>query len=119
MNDLYFSNNPLDVVIEAIRKLYPQAQAVIQLSSMFKNESFTVKMDGKLPMIMIQDNLEIWDMVKNIAHEVAHVIVGFDEDHGPKWEITYRRIQEKYVEIMEHRKENIKSYYETEFPKVH
>lgn len=55
--------------------------------------------DGSWPIIVIGPEKTLTEAMDIIAHELAHVICGQDEDHGEKFEQVYEAIFNKYNEI--------------------
>ena len=52
--------------------------------------------DEGIPEIFIDPDQTIEQCMDILAHELAHVIVGAEEEHGPKWEETYAKIFDTY-----------------------
>jgi predicted metal-dependent hydrolase len=106
-----YINNPLDTVIEAVEKLYPNINANIQFNPNIKPHKFlwfnwgycgytTFPEDNSTPLIDISTNIPFVGMVEVLAHELAHVIVGIKEQHNKNWEEVFDNIQKKYYELM-------------------
>ncbi|MGB9660678.1 MAG: ClpX C4-type zinc finger protein [Moorellaceae bacterium] len=104
-----FINNPFDIVIQAVKELYPDTQALIQFNPNLRGKEYRecgrtiFPDDGGIPLIDISTNIPFEAMVEILAHEIAHVVVGPDvepeEEHGKKWEEVFEAIHKKYMEL--------------------
>ena len=59
--------------------------------------------DGGLPVIYVSAVLPFNNVVEVVAHEMAHVIAGQDEEHNEEWEQAFADIHLLYGEIYEKR----------------
>lgn len=106
-------NNPLQILIDIVRKDFPNLNIYIQFSDslMLNNEDgpfgetsndkennfYIITLEARLPFINI---LEI------LAHELSHVIVGVEEDHNGKWEQMFSYLFSEYNKIIDKLNEN-------------
>lgn len=102
-----FVNNPFDLVIEAVKKLYPNTKALIQFNPTLRGREFgecgctTFPDDNSTPVVDISTNIPFMAMVEILAHELAHVVVGPGEGHDQKWESVFSAINEVYMVLGE------------------
>lgn len=103
---LCISHNPLSMVIEVANELWPDIEAKINWVSQIEpppdGETVygrtTYPDDGGAPVIDIVVNLPLEAACEVLAHEIAHVVAGADEDHGPVWEDASDLIHERFIE---------------------
>ena len=101
-----FTNDPFSMVYKAFQNLYPGKECVIywQPEEMKDDEgNGYVGMthfadDGKIT-IEISVRMFIGDAVETLAHELAHVAVGAEEEHGEEWEKAFDSIHEEFDRI--------------------
>lgn len=99
------ANNPFDIVFQAVNELYPNTEARIQFDPTLNMEEQEYGYtefgeSGTLPIVGINPELPVSAAIEILAHELAHVIVGYIADHGPEWEKVFSEINDKYTEIM-------------------
>ena len=56
------------------------------------NGNITVLISGVLPVL---------DCAEIFAHELAHIMVGVEEEHNEKWEKAFEDIQNEYMRMLE------------------
>lgn len=56
--------------------------------------------DGSQAQVYISAQLPLIGAVEVMAHELAHVVAGKDEDHGPKWQEAFNQINGEYHNIL-------------------
>lgn len=102
-----FLNDPSSIVAIAFRELYPDAKYYAQLVPDLKDDDGNTAYgltifseDGSDPLVCISAEAPISVESELLAHELAHVAVGADADHGPEWEAAFEAIFEKYQEII-------------------
>jgi hypothetical protein len=97
----YYALRPFDLPIEAFNALYPDRKVKIDFipndqcadSEGGKAQGFTLfPDDGSVPEIWINGTIPIEGLPDTVAHELAHVVCGFDADHGPEWDAVYQAI---------------------------
>jgi len=101
MVDFY---NPMNQIIEAAEILYPEIQCFVQFDPALGSFPFGVTIfgdDGSI-VISISPRITITQSLEILAHELAHVIAGAEENHGERWEEVFANIQKKYQELAEH-----------------
>lgn len=57
--------------------------------------------DGKV-LVFVDAMISVNNAVEILAHELAHVVAGFEEgkdDHGPEWEAAFESIKQEYGRI--------------------
>lgn len=57
-------------------------------------------------MVFVTPNIPVCDCAEILAHELAHVAVGVEEDHGEKWEKAFDSIFSEYNRIADELFEN-------------
>lgn len=103
-----FRFDPFAVVMMAFRRLYPgkECECWIDQGEIKGEDGETVYgiteqyEDGELS-VRVSASLSISDAVEVFAHELAHVAVGMDAQHGPEFEEANDRIFEEYNRILE------------------
>ena len=101
-----FENDMFSFVFKAFKKLYPHkkfecawepepmksksGQDLLGLTTFYDDGSATVD---------ISIDLKIMDAVEILKHELAHVAVGYEENHGPKWQKAFDKIQREANKI--------------------
>ena len=106
-----YINNPFDTVIEAVKELYPETKAEIQFNPNIKFKKFLwfkfghcgetiFPDDNSIPLINISTNIPFMHMPEILGHELAHVIVGKENEHNEVWQKVFHEIQEKFTEIV-------------------
>lgn len=103
-----FRFDPFAVVMMAFRRLYPgkECECWIDQGEIKDQDGETVYGiteqydDGELS-VRVSASLSISDAVEVFAHELAHVALGMQGDHGPEFEEANDRIFEEYNNILE------------------
>jgi len=103
-------NNPFDTIIQAVEELYPNTHALIQFNPELRGRdygecgctTFPTNPDEEI-LIDISTNIPFIHMPEILAHELAHVVVGTNEenDHGDKWQEVFDAIHVKYEELVD------------------
>lgn len=102
---IHASHNPLSMVIEAANDLWPDISAkVVWVSGIDPGEGgeeaygrTTYPDDGSEPIIDIRADLTVEVACEILAHEIAHVKAGADEEHGPEWERAFDQLHNAYA----------------------
>ena len=105
-----FINNPFDIVIQAVKELYPDTHALIQFNPDLRGKKYgecgctTFPDNPNDPIIVdISTNIPFNAMIEVLAHELAHVVVRLNEedDHGERWQEVFEAIYRKYNELVD------------------
>lgn len=94
-----FVNDPFVRVYEAFRKLYPDNDCFCFWTDDLEDaHGVTLFSDNPRmsPEIFISADLPVKHAVEILAHELAHVAVGADADHGEVWENAFEAIHQEY-----------------------
>ena len=115
-------NNPIDILLSVFEKEYPsEAKKInkIVFSKIDKGFGATLFNDDGSVDVFISPTLRRGKAItveiaaELLAHELAHVIAGYEAEHGEVWEKHYDRLYELYgieeKNIMEGLKENEKN----------
>lgn len=101
-----FDNDPFAAVAAAFEKLY-NMDYVAYWDENLNGECCPVygmtkwPGDNTLPpVIHITTKLPVADAVKSFAHELAHVAMGPEAQHGKRWKQAFTEIQREYNKIM-------------------
>lgn len=93
-------HDPIGLMIDCANALYPEHGAVIQwVADAGAGVGCAVwPDDGSPPYIALEIGLALLDAVEVLAHEVAHIVVGTDEEdeHGPQWESAFDALHREY-----------------------
>lgn len=97
-----FINDPFAIVWQAFENLYPgkQDNVTVQWYPM-ENGSYGVTNfadDGTID-VCVDPNLNVQDAVEILAHELAHIAVGYESGHGEQWNAAFDAIQKEYYKI--------------------
>ena len=101
-----FNNDPFETVWTAFHNLWPDAVCEVCWRGGLRDEEgepvwgVTTFVDYAIPEVAINPSLEVWDAVEVLAHELAHVAVGIDEDHGDAWKKAFDAIHDEYARIL-------------------
>lgn len=97
-----FVNDPFMMVYETFRKLYPDKDCRCFWTDNLEDAyGATLFPDNSqmLPEVYISADLPVKHAVEILAHELAHVAVGADADHGEAWESAFGVIHREYCSI--------------------
>jgi hypothetical protein len=104
-------NDPFELIIRAAKELYPHVEAEIQYNDQlwyFKlgplhfgccGETIIPYDESELPLINISTHIPFNRMPEILAHELAHVVCGYDAGHGPGWKQAFHSIFKKAIEL--------------------
>lgn len=105
---MQFSIDPFAIAFEAFAALYPGLTFTCEWAEELHDEEGVETYgqtffpdDGGIPEIAVSGELTVKNAVEVLVHELAHVAVGIDAEHGPAWEEAFDAIHEKYIEILE------------------
>lgn len=102
-----FINDPFAMVYEAFKNLYPEKDCSCYFDAFDKNEEGdtvygeTLFADDGTMTVGVDVTLNLANAVEIFAHELAHVAVGSDVDHGEEWERAFDAIFQEYNRIGE------------------
>ncbi len=100
-----FENDPFAMVWQAFKNLYPDKDCICYFDVLEKNESGdtvygeTDFQDNGTMYVFVDAGLRLADAVEIFAHELAHVAVGSDADHGELWQSAFDAIFVEYNRI--------------------
>lgn len=93
-------NTPFDDVIQATKNIYGEIYCEIEFDSTLKEVEGVYGLTTWLPngrvIVSLDAKTEIETQIETLGHELAHVVAGADEEHGPKWEKIFNDIFEEY-----------------------
>ena len=100
-----FKNDPFAIVWEAFKNLYPDKDCECWFDAVDDPEDtdghcgWTQWTDDGDVVVAVDFGLRLADAVEIFAHELAHVAVGPDADHGEEWEKAVDAIHVEYNRI--------------------
>lgn len=101
-----FNNDPFSLVYMAFENCYPGKQCEVYWDDKDMREEngeqqygFTEFNDDGSVVVCVSPDIKVADAVEILAHELAHVAVGIDENHGQAWERAFDRIFVEYNRI--------------------
>jgi len=106
---LTFKNDPFALVLFVHEKLHPgkEPKAIYWVTE-FKDEEGNdvfgaTEFDDEThePTVLINAGISVVDAVEILAHELAHIAVGIEADHGEEWEKAFDNIFKEYNSIAE------------------
>ncbi len=106
-------NDPFQLLIEVIKELYGDIKAEVQFAPVDEGAGYTeFPDDGSIPLITISVEIPFHATIEIFAHEIAHVVVGIENEHNEKWEKVFSDIHEHYTKKIEQKFEEQKKEYE-------
>lgn len=110
--NLWICNDPFETVLEAARQLFPNLKAVILLDPYLKFRRILCFRlghcgetlfpdDGSDPVIRVSTKIPFEAMVEILAHELAHVAAGVENEHNAIWLKAFKDIHSCFEEIIE------------------
>lgn len=100
-----FKNDPFAILWEAFKNLYPSKECVCWFDVIDDpndkdgHYGWTQWNDDGTIEVAVDIGLRLSDAVEILAHELAHVAVGSDAEHGEKWEEAFEAIHAEYDKI--------------------
>ena len=94
-----FVNDPFVRVYEVFRQLYPDKDCRCFWTDDLEDAYGVTQFyddSRSIPEIFISTDLPVKHAVEILAHELAHVAVGADADHGESWENAFEAIHREY-----------------------
>lgn len=103
-----FVNDPFSLVWQAFKNLYPGKECSAELLPEIppdddgeKGYGFTEFRDDGTVLVAVDAGLRVVDAVEVLAHELAHVAVGYEAYHGDSWKEAFDAIFREYGRIAE------------------
>ena len=103
-----FANDPFSLVWKAFKNLYPGKGCEVQWQPGIQDDElseqgygFTAFHDDGSILVVVDANLQVSNAVEVLAHELAHVAVGIENEHGAAWETAFDAIFKEYGRIAE------------------
>lgn len=98
-----FQNDVFAIVWIAFKNLYPDKHCEVYWETDICDSEggygLTDFGDDGIVSVFVSADLRIQDAAEILAHELAHVAVGCDADHGPEWENAFDAIHAEYNRI--------------------
>lgn len=103
-----FENDPFAMTYEAYKRIYKKDCIVNWYTEELMGEiggygkdvyGFAEFSENEIPRVYINAKAPVENAVELLAHELAHVAVGADKDHGPEWEEAFENIHKEYERI--------------------
>lgn len=98
-----FFSTPIEDILHVTNILYPNVGCTINLlhpenmdKNFRKSNGYTLLKDSGEISIYLNYTQSYYSMLKTLAHEIAHAIVGAKEQHNEKWKNTFHEICEAY-----------------------
>jgi hypothetical protein len=90
--------DPVGLVFEVAQDLYPgiKADVFISAATRKRGEYGCTDFGPRRPAVMVSYRTPLFAMPEIVAHELAHVAVGIESEHGPKWERAFAKIHREY-----------------------
>lgn len=100
-----FQNDPMCFVWMAFQRLFPDKKCVVSYDAGVTDTDgkrvygFTTFCDDGSVYVTIDAGQAVCNAVETLAHELAHVAVGAEFEHGPEWEKAFDAIYEEYIRV--------------------
>ena len=104
-----FLNDPFAMVWQAFQNLYPDKNCDVYWDPNMQPDAAGKSVDGVTVfnddgkvLVFVDAMISVNNAVEILAHELAHVVAGFEEgkdDHGPAWETAFESIKQEYGRI--------------------
>jgi len=98
-----FVNDPFEMIFEVFRELHPEKGCRIFWTDELKADNgedvcgVTIfPDDGSRPCVYVNANVPVCHATEILAHELAHVAVGIEDEHGAAWEQAFEAIHAAY-----------------------
>ena len=103
-----FANDPFALVWQAFKNLYPGKDCEVQWQLGIQDDGLSEQgygftefcEDGSI-LVAVDANLRVSNAVEVLAHELAHVAVVIENEHGAAWEAAFEAIFQEYGRIAE------------------
>lgn len=105
-----FRNDMFSIVWQAFKRLFPNKDCICEWVPEIRESEDGNPVygltdfgdDGSVWVFVLAD-ISVKDAIEIFAHELAHVAVGADEDHGEAWKKAFDAIFEEYNRIQTER----------------
>lgn len=109
-----FENDPFAIVWQAFQNLYPGKECQVlwyNMDAIHDDGKIIEEVPGgeRLGLTQFFDDGEVLVLVsvkstpevatETLAHELAHVAVGIEKEHGTEWEAAFEKIFQEYNRI--------------------
>lgn len=100
-----FKNDPFALVWIAFKRLYPDKECECMWNPDVKtdedgNEVFGVtQFTDKGIFVSVTPEISVRDSIEVLAHELAHVAVGYECEHEEEWEDAFEAIFNEYMVV--------------------
>lgn len=103
-----FDNDMFSLIYQAFKGLYPEQErscvcywTVEPLKDNNGNEAYgcTTFSDDGVVYVEVSAKLQVINAIEILAHELAHVAVGSEANHGEEWEHAFDAILTEYNRI--------------------
>ena len=100
-----FANDMIPVIWKAFKNLYPDKNCIcywddrMTVSAKDGPFGYTDFCDTGEIVVSVSPGLSVYDAAEVFAHELAHVAVGPEAEHGEKWKEAFDRIGDEYERI--------------------
>lgn len=98
-----FGNDIFSLIYDAFKNLYPDKDCECFWNPDIETEENGIKTYGSTTFcddgvvtVFVTPTLPVCDCAEVFAHELAHVAVGADAEHGPEWENAFEKIFQEY-----------------------
>ena len=104
-----FDNDIFCMIWEGFKRLYPEKKCTciwdptIQDNPEMGPFGATDFLDDGEIVVRVSPMLQVADASEVFAHELAHVAVGFNNDHNEVWKNAFDRIYDEYNRVAEER----------------
>lgn len=106
---LKFILNPYELMMRLAKKRYPKIKAQVIFTNDLpkynkkKVKGYTLFRPKEIPLIGINVSCSVERSLEVLAHELAHVVVGYSNKHNAKWNKVFNQIHEDWCLEMEKR----------------
>jgi len=99
--NVVFVNNPFEVMRRAFKQLYPKVPVRIHFRELERDLGLAELQPGqKVPHIYVDPRQTFAEVLKTLAHELAHVAVPTDAKHGKRWRAAFKAIRSECQRIV-------------------
>ncbi|HEX2959096.1 MAG TPA: hypothetical protein VHO70_19830 [Chitinispirillaceae bacterium] len=96
-------NDAYELLFEVVKKMYGNINAEVQFAPIEGEEAGCTSFpdDGGVPLITVNACIPFIATIEIIAHEIAHIIAGVENEHNEKWEKVFSDIHEQYYQAIQ------------------
>lgn len=96
-----FVYDPIEKMAEAALNVFPDLKAEIQFNPEIKSPGITTfPKNGSVPLIEINAELTLSEVVEQMAKELAFVAVGSVDENNPEWHKAHNEILQEFERIV-------------------